>query len=446
MLRHGMFAAIAAAVLLFGAPAIAAERGPGADVLTGAAAFGSWETDKVGTRRLIKPEDLPKPYATRSASNAPAPIDRPPDAMPRVPEGFKVSEFVSGMNMPRVIEIAPNGDVFVADSGAGEIDVFRQGPDGSVASRELFASGLDRPYGIAFYPAEDPRFVYVANTGSVVRFPYRDGDMRASGPAETIVPELPTGHHWTRDLVFSPDGKTMFVSVGSGSNDGEGTMGGPPPPVFIASHPLGAAWAEENNRAAVLAFDPDGKNARIYATGLRNCSGMTIQPATGDLWCVVNERDGLGNDLPPDYATHVADGAFYGWPWYYIGSNEDPRHEGERPDLAGKATVPDVLFQAHSAPLGITFYDGDDFPTEYRGDAFVAMHGSWNRDHRTGYKVVRLLFDDGKPTGVYEDFMVGLVVDARKVWGRPVDVSVAKDGSLLVSDDASGSIWRVSTE
>ncbi len=197
----------------------------------------------------------------------------------------------------------------------------------------------------------------------------------------------------------------------------------------------------------MLAFDPDGKNARVYATGLRNCSGMTVQPATGALWCVVNERDALGDNLPPDYATHVQEGAFYGWPWYYIGSNEDPRHKGERPDLAGKVTVPDVLFQAHSAPLGITFYDADAFPAEYKGDAFVAMHGSWNRDHRTGYKVVRLIFDDsGKPTGAYQDFMTGFVMDDQSVWGRPVDVAVAKDGSLLVSEDGSGTIWRVTAE
>jgi glucose/arabinose dehydrogenase len=193
----------------------------------------------------------------------------------------------------------------------------------------------------------------------------------------------------------------------------------------------------------VLAFDPDGGHKRIYATGLRNCSGMSIQPANGALWCAVNERDGLGDDLPPDFATRVTEGAFFGWPWYYIGAREDPRHKGERLDLAGGVTVPDVLFQPHSAPLGITFYEGDAFPAEYKGDAFVAFHGSWNRAKRTGYKVVRLLMKDGKPTGVYEDFLVGFVADDASVWGRPVDVAVTKSGALLVTDDEGGAIWRI---
>lgn len=448
-MRHSVsLAALAAALAFCATAAHAADTSTtGAKVLTGAAAFGSWEDAKPGVTRLIKPSDLPAPYATKSSSNAPAPVDMPQGGMPNVLPGFHVAEFASGMRQPRVIEIAPNGDVFVADSGAGEIDVFRMGDGGTVAKKDVFATSLDRPYGIAFYPENDPQYVYVANTGSVVRYPYKSGDMVASGGVETIIPELPVGHHWTRDLAFSPDGKTLFVSVGSGSNVSEGAMDVPAPPPFIANHPLGAAWAEENNRADVLAFDPDGKNERIYATGLRNCSGMTVQPATGELWCVVNERDALGDNLPPDYATSVKEGAFYGWPWYYIGGNEDPRHKGERPDLADKVTVPDVLFQAHSAPLGITFYEGDAFPAEYKGDAFVAMHGSWNRDHRTGYKVVRLMFDEsGKPTGAYQDFMTGFVMDDQSVWGRPVDVQVAKDGSLLVSEDANGTIWRITAD
>jgi glucose/arabinose dehydrogenase len=414
--------------------------------LTGAAAYGGWETSKPGVQRLIKPSDLPAPFATGSASNAPENVEKPADALPQAPAGFTVTEFASGLEQPRVIAIAPNGDIFVADSGAGAIRVYRMGEDGSATDLGTFAEGLDQPYGIAFYPAADPRYVYVANTGSVVRFPYKAGDAKASGDAETIVAELPVGHHWTRDLVFSADGKTMFVSVGSGSNVGEGTMEGPAPAGFVEKNPLGAAWEQEEERAAVLAFDPDGKNRRIYATGLRNCSGMAVQPGTDALWCVVNERDELGDDLPPDYATHVEEGKFYGWPWYYIGGNEDPRHAGERPDLADKVTVPDVLFQPHSAPLGIGFYEGSAFPADYQGDAFVALHGSWNRDRRTGYKVARLIFDDGKPTGVYEDFLTGFVTDAQNVWGRPVDVEEAKDGSLLVSDDGSGRIWRVAPE
>ncbi len=439
--------AIAAAFAVSGAAHAADTQSSAAKILKGAAAFGSWEDSNPGTIRLITPSDLPAPYATKSASNAPAPVAMPEGAKPKVPDGFTVTEFASGMQQPRVIEIAPNGDVFVVDSGAAEVDVFRPGDNGTVAQKDVFAAGLDQPYGIAFYPKDDPQYVYVANTGSVVRYPYKSGDMKASGAAETVIPTLPTGHHWTRDLAFSPDGKTLYISVGSGSNVGEGTMEGPAPGPFIANHPLGATWGEENNRADVLAFDPDGKNERIYATGLRNCSGMTVQPATGDLWCVVNERDALGDNLPPDYATHVQEGAFYGWPWYYIGGNEDPRHKGERPDLASKVTVPDVLFQAHSAPLGIAFYNAAAFPAEYKGDAFVAMHGSWNRDHRTGYKVVRLLFDQsGKPTGAYQDFMTGFVMDDQSVWGRPVDVQVAKEGSLLVSEDSSGTIWRVAAD
>jgi glucose/arabinose dehydrogenase len=367
--------------------------------------------------------------------------------MPQVPSGFKVSEFATGLTEPRVIEVAPNGDVFVADSGAGEIDVFRLGEDGTVSQKSVFATDLDQPYGIAFYPQGDnPQYVYVANTGSVVRYAYKSGDLKASGAPETIIPTLPVGHHWTRDLEFSPDGKTLFVSVGSGSNVGEGTMEGPAPQGFVASHPLGATWADEEDRADVLAFNPDGSNKQVYATGLRNCSGLTMQPETGELWCVVNERDELGDDLPPDFATHVQQGAFYGWPWYYIGPNEDPRHKGERTDLASKVTVPDVLIQAHSAPLGITFYEGSAFPAEYNGDAFVALHGSWNRDHRTGYKVVRLLFENGKPTGAYQDFMTGFVANDQSAWGRPVVVTEAKDGSLLVSDDGSGTIWRITSE
>jgi glucose/arabinose dehydrogenase len=200
----------------------------------------------------------------------------------------------------------------------------------------------------------------------------------------------------------------------------------------------------EFERADVLAFDPDGGNKRVYATGLRNCSGMTIRLNNGELWCVVNERDMLGDDLPPDYATSVKEGQFFGWPWYYIGGRRDPRHAGERPELAERVTTPDVLIQPHSAPLGIAFYEGSQFPAHYRGDAFVALHGSWNRAKRTGYKVVRLKFQDGKPTGEYEDFLVGFVVDDTRVWGRPVGVAVAPDGSLLVSEDANGTIWRIS--
>jgi glucose/arabinose dehydrogenase len=230
----------------------------------------------------------------------------------------------------------------------------------------------------------------------------------------------------------------MFVSVGSSSNIARDING--PPPEGAA---LGAAWKENTDRADVLAFAPDGSNRRVYATGLRNCSAEAIQPGTGALWCAVNERDGLGDNLPPDYVTSVRQGAFYGWPWYYIGGHPDPRLDGARADLASDVTVPDVLIQPHSAPLGVTFYESGQFPADYRGDAFVALHGSWNRAQRTGYKVVRVRFREGRPTGVYEDFMTGLVASDDAVWARPVGVTVMQDGSLLVSEDANGTIWRV---
>ena len=413
-------------------------------VRTGPAAFGDWRMDAPGVRRLITPADLPAPYATRSTANMSEREARTETDVPKAPPGFAVTLFASGLNMPRVIRVAPNGDIFVAETGAGRVRVFRAGNAGAgPAQGEIFAEGLQRPYGIAFYPSgQDPKFVYVATPDSVVRFPYRSGAMKAGGPAETIASLPSGGGHWTRDLAFSPDDKTLFVSVGSASNVDEGVP--TPDQSQIAGAPLGASFGDEKGRADVLAFDPDGKHERVYATGIRNCSGLAVQPRTGALWCAVNERDGLGDDLPPDYATHVAQGAFYGWPWYYLGDHQDPRHKGERADLKNRITTPDVLIQAHSAPLGIAFYTADQFPSEYKGDAFVTLHGSWNCSKRTGYKVVRLVMKDGKSTGVYEDFLVGFVGDDKSVWGRPVGVAAAHDGSLLVSDDGSGSIWRVS--
>ncbi|MEJ0013257.1 MAG: sorbosone dehydrogenase family protein [Bauldia sp.] len=437
-------------ILLAFAAAFAAAPSFAADsqVLTGQAAFGGWDSQAPGVRRLIKPGDLPAPFATESASNAPGLVDRPPDAKPIVAAGFTVDLLAQGYQQPRVVRVAPNGDLFVADSSANTVHVLRLDASGKVAQDSTFADGLNQPYGIAFYPLDNPQYVYVANSDSVVRYPYKAGDLKATAAAETIIPNVPSNHHWTRDIAFSADGKTLYLSVGSGSNIGEDVSGLPDGGIaqFAASHPLGEMWNEEEARAAVLAYDPDGKNMRVVATGIRNCSGMTLQPATNALWCVTNERDGLGDNLVPDYATTVKDGAFYGWPWYYIGSNEDPRAplKGQRPDLAGKVTVPDVLFQAHSAPLNIAFYDGGMFPPEYKGDAFATMHGSWNRGMRTGYKVVRLLMDNGKPTGAYEDFMTGFGMSSEQVWGRPVGVAVAKDGALIVTDDGSGSIWRVS--
>jgi glucose/arabinose dehydrogenase len=432
-------------LLVCAEPSVAQDSGT---VLTGEAAFGDWRDDRPGVRRLIRPGDLPPPGASRSSRNRAGIADRPRNAWPQVPDGFDVSPFASGLAGPRTIRVAPNGDIFVAESGGGRVRVFRaeEGAD-EPSQSSVFAAGLRRPYGIAFYPpGPEPQYVYVADAGSVVRFPYVSGDLEARGRAETVIGSLPTGGHWTRDIAFSPDGSRMFVAVGSASNvaDGIGRLAGAELAEVEAELGLGAAWGSETYRASVLVFGADGNNGRIFAAGIRNCSGLAVQPQTGDLWCATNERDGLGDDLPPDYVTRVEEGKFYGWPWYYIGDNEDPRHRGARPDLAGRVTVPDVLIQAHSAPLGIAFYDGDAFPSEYRGDGFVALHGSWNRSDRTGYKVVRILTDDdGEPTGAYEDFMTGFVGDGERVWGRPVGVAVTGDGALLVSEDGNDTIWRV---
>ena len=440
----------AAIVMLAGAGAVraAAEDGSGT-LLKGKAAFGSWQQDKPGLRRLIKPQDLPP--VGKSTPNFSEVAPMPPGAKPRVPPGFLVEMVASGYAGPRAIRVAPNGDLFFADSASNSIHVLRV-PSGTASptKNEVFASGLTQPFGIAFYPlGPNPEWVYVANSGGVVRFSYKNGDLIATGKPEQIVGHIPWVHHWTRDIAFTPDGKRLLLSVGSGSNVALDMF--PEPEVkgglqaWIKSEPLGAAWDTEERRADVLSYDPDGKNEEILATGLRNCAGITIQPATGLPWCVVNERDELGDNTPFEYATAVKDSSFYGWPWYYIGSNEDPRHKGARPDLKGKVTVPDVLMQAHSAPLQIVFYEGNDFPASYKGSAFVALHGSWNRAERTGYKVVRLLFDNaGKPTGEYEDFLTGFVISDKQVWGRPVGVAVAKDGSLFVTEDSNGTIWRVS--
>jgi glucose/arabinose dehydrogenase len=420
-----------------------AQSGP----LMGTDAFGDWRADRPGVSRLIKPLDLPRPGATPSASNGPRVVARLRDAVPQVPAGFKAELFAEGLSEPRQIRVAPNGDVFVAETEPGNIRVLRAADGASKPSvNEIYASGLEEPFGIAFFPSGDnPQWVYVANTDRVVRFPYRMGDTKARGKPENVVAELPHGSgHSTRDIVFTNDNKRMLVSVGSASNDAE-AMGSPAVglPSWIGQHSLGASWGSETNRAGVLAFDPAGKGAGIFASGIRNCVGLAVHPATGDLYCSTNERDGLGDNLVPDYVTRLREGAFYGWPWFYIGDNEDPRHRGERPDLKGKITSPDVLLQAHSASLGLTFYNAGAFPAEYHGDGFAAEHGSWNRSRRTGYKVVRIRLRDGIPTGEYQDFVTGFVIDDSRVWGRPVGVAVAHDGALLVSEDGNGTIWRI---
>jgi glucose/arabinose dehydrogenase len=410
------------------------------------AGFGSWHDDAPGKRRHITADALPAPYASPSVGNAVKVVRPPAGAKLDVPAGFEVKEFASGLAGPRLLRVAPNGDLFVAETGAGRVRVLRASENGTVAQNEIFASGLRGPFGIAFYPADDPQWVYVGNTDSVVRFPYRDGDMKARGTSETIVAQLPTGGHSTRDVAFSKDGAKMFVSVGSASNDGENIGKLDPAGVqkWEQGKPAGAAWGSEIDRADVLVFDPQGKGRRIFAAGIRNCVGLAVNPTTGDLWCSTNERDGLGDNLPPDYVTRVREGGFYGWPWYYMGAHEDPRHPGERPDLKDKITVPDVMIQPHSAPLQMMIYSGEQFPPEFKGSAFVAAHGSWNRSTRTGYKIIRAIVKDGVPTGEYEDFVTGFVIDDASVWGRPVGVAQAKDGSLLFSEDGNGTIWRVS--
>jgi glucose/arabinose dehydrogenase len=415
--------------------ALAASPAHAGDVLTGKQALGDWTTDAPGVRRKITLDDLAKPFDTPSAQNFPRPVRRPEGAWPKAPAGFVVTEFATKLVEPRVIVRAPNGDLFVAESRANRVHVLRDADgDGKPEVNAVFATGLVRPFGIAFYPpGPEPRYVYVGNTNSVVRFPYKNGDTKATGPAEMIVADVPSGNervggggHWTRDVEFSPDGKTLFVSVGSRSNVSDDDR--------------------EKRRADILAFDPDGKNERIFAYGIRNPVGLSTHPKTGQLWTSVNERDLLGDHLVPDYVTHVEEGGFYGWPWYYIGAHQDPRHEGKHPELKDKVIVPDVLVQSHSASLDMTFYDGDKFPEEYRLDAFAAEHGSWNRARRTGYKVIRIPMKDGKATGEYEDFLVGFVTEDGNVWGRPVGVAVAKDGALMVTDDGSGTVWRVAFE
>jgi glucose/arabinose dehydrogenase len=424
----GRFALALAAVAACGAaaPARAADQGTPA-TLVGTAAYGDYTQSAPGVTRHIRASDLPLPNATASARNASHLVPRPAGAELHLPQGFSVAPLMSGFNVPRQMKLAPNGDIFLAESGAKSIRVIRAGAGGA-ASAGTFAEGLTyRPYGIAFYPpGPDPHYVYVATEGQVLRFPYHVGDLTASAKPDVIVPDVPVGHHWTRDIVFSPDGKRMLLAVGSGDNDGEIGMD------------------KEVRRADILDYAPDGSHMHIYASGIRNPVTIGFYPGTNDLWTTTNERDEIGDNLPPDYVTRVKRGGFYGWPWFYTGGNQDPRHKGERDELKDKVVVPDVLLQPHSAPLGLAFYTASQFPERYRGSAFVALHGSWNRAQPTGYKIVRVLIKNGKATGAYEDFMTGFIAADGAVWGRPVGIVVAQDGSLLVSDDGSGTVWRVS--
>jgi glucose/arabinose dehydrogenase len=408
---------------------------PAATVEQPQAPFTDYRHEQPGAIRKITVADLPEPYQTKSSDNRPHLVARPADAWPKTLPGFTVTQFATGLQNPRLIRRAPNGDLFVAESEPGQIRVLRGiGADGKAQTVEVFATGLTQPFGIACYPpGPDPQYIYVGNTGSVVRFPYRNGDLKARGAAETIVPDIPSGGrltgggHWTRDIAFTRDGKKMFVSVGSHSNDDDAD-----------THP------QEFHRADILEFNPDGTGLQIYAYGIRNPVGIAMHPTTGELWASVNERDALGDNLVPDYITHVQPGGFYGWPWYYMGGHQDPRQQGKHPELKNKVITPDVLLQPHNASLEMTFYDGSQFPAEYRGDIFAAEHGSWNKSVRVGYEVIRVPMKDGHAKGEYEDFLTGFVTADGGVWGRPVGVAVAQDGSLIVTDDGSNSLWRVS--
>jgi glucose/arabinose dehydrogenase len=470
---------VATAFLAISVAPASAQNTNQSKVLTGQAAFTDWNQQAPGVRHKLTLADLPEPKPEEAGNFTPRVIPRPANAWPIAPPGFKVTLYAGGDNapmqradntehmakaagtftMPRLIRVAPNGDLFLADSGAGEVIVLRGvGPDGKAKQVATFASGLDHPFGIAFYPADNPKFVYVGNATTVQRFPYHAGDLHATGPAQTIVPDIPGyaqltgGGHWTRDVVFSKDGQHMLVSVGSGSNVDDADTS-----------------QREFHRADVLEYTPEGKFLEVYAHGIRNCVGEAVNPITGELWCSTNERDNLGNHLVPDYVTSVPEGSFFGWPWYYMGGHRDTRvpapctngtgpnpqlsapltadhaQNCKRADLASKVRTPDVLVQPHMASLELVFYPAQkkEFPAEYDGGAFVAEHGSWNRQNRAGYEVIYVPTHDGHATGEYDDFLTGFVTADGQVWGRPVGVAVANDGSLFVTDDGTRSVWHV---
>jgi glucose/arabinose dehydrogenase len=371
----------------------------------------------------IKVADLPPPEVLTGPRNQSRVIPKPEGAQLTLPPGFRIDVFAEGdLQQPRSMALASNGDVFLSESQANRVSILRDSNgDGRVDERFVFATGLTRPYGLAFWRD----YLYVGNTNGLVRFKYKAGQTKAEGEPEKLA-ELPGGPgHWTRNVIFNQAGTKMYVAVGSGSNVNAG---------------------EPEIRAAISEFNPDGTGHRIFASGTRNPVGLAWNPATKQLWAAVEERDLIGDELVPEYVTAIKEGAFYGWPYAYLGQHEDPRRKGERPDLVAKAIVPDVLIQAHSAVLGMVFYEGKSFPADYRGDAFVALHGSWNRTLRTGYKIIRIKFKNGKPVGGYDDFVTGWMLgeDKAEVWGRPVSLLVLKDGSMLITDDGGQKIWRVS--
>lgn len=371
---------------------------------------------------------LPAPYATKSVTNRPEEVGWSDGRTPKAPEGFVVTKFADGLKNPRSTYIGPNGDIFVAESAtknsADRVTVLRDtNKDGVPELKEVFLEKLKQPYGMLILGS----FFYVANTDGLYRYPYKVGETKITGKGEKIL-DLPAGgynNHWTRNLIANADGSKIYVSVGSASN--------------VAEHGMDV----EKRRANILEINPDGTGEKIYASGLRNPVGMDWAPGTSTLWTAVNERDELGDELVPDYITSVKPGGFYGWPYSYFGANKDPRMKGEGADLAANAIVPDVPVGSHTASLGLTFYNGSKFPARYQNGAFVGQHGSWNKSKLAGYKVVFVPFKDGKPSGKPEDFLTGFVDSESKVFGRPVDVTVMEDGSLLVNDDSGNCIWRV---
>jgi glucose/arabinose dehydrogenase len=370
---------------------------------------------------------LPPPYATKSASIRSSIVNWPDGKLPTAPQGFTVTKFADGLDNPRWTYIAPNNDIFVAESSADRITLLRDtDKNGSYETRGVYLKGLNRPFGMLVLK----NHFYLANTDGVYRYAYAAANLKITSKGEKIL-KLPAGgynNHWTRNLIANTDGTKIYVTVGSGSNVGEHGM------------------EHEVRRACILEINPDGSGERIFASGLRNPVGADWNPANGELWTAVNERDGLGDDLVPDYVTSVREGGFYGWPYSYFGNIPDPRMKGQGKDLAAKAIVPDVSVGAHTASLGLAFYDKDSFPEKYRNGIFVGQHGSWNRSNISGYKVVFIPFKNGKPSGQPEDFLTGFIADqgSADVYGRPVAVTAMADGSLLVNDDGGDIIWKIS--
>jgi glucose/arabinose dehydrogenase len=379
---------------------------------------------------------LPAPYATPSAQNRSKGVGWPPGRTPTVLSGFTVSLFADNLDNPRWTYVLPNGDILAVESirespnrpedrSANRITLFRDtNKDGNPDLRETFLTGLNLPFGMLLLGD----WFYVGNTDGLVRYPYRAGQTRLEAKGEKIL-DLPAGGHFTRNVIADPAGRKLYVAVGSTGNVDEDKRD-----------------ANDPRRAAILEINPDGTGMRVFASGLRNPVGMDWEPKTNVLWTVVNERDGLGDALVPDYLTSVRDGAFYGWPYSYFGQNEDPRKKGERPDLVAKAIKPDYAVGSHVAALGLAFYRGKSFPSRYHGGAFIGMHGSWNRSNLVGYKVSFVRFENGKPAGALEDFLTGFIANEKtaEVYGRPVGVTMLSDGSLLVADDWGKKIWRVS--